>query len=110
MCHPPPTAPVGGGGPPVPPVGGGGVSVRSIFTGAGSAPGETSIESFGAGWPAGWLCQMGLVLARERQIILNVVAALKMHANKYTKGASDGRVYNSACRIFSFALTLAPPK
>ena len=58
----------------MPPVGGGGVSVRSIFAGAGSAPGETSIESFGAGWPAGWLCQMGLALARERQIILNVVA------------------------------------
>ena len=56
----------------MPPVGGGGVSVRSIITGAGSAPGETSIESFGAGWPAGWLCQMGLALARERQIILNV--------------------------------------
>ena len=47
--HPPPTAPVCGGGPPVPPVGGGGVSVRPIITGAGSAPGETSIESFGAG-------------------------------------------------------------
>ena len=73
MCHPLPTAPVGGGGPPVPPVGGGGVSliaVRSIITG------ETSIEkdSSGAGWAAGWLCQMGLALARERQIILNVVA------------------------------------
>ena len=75
MCHPPPTAPVGGGGPPVPPVGGGGVSliaVRSIITGA---PGETSINKdwSGAGWAAGWLCQMGLALARERQIILKVV-------------------------------------
>ena len=78
----PPTGAVGGGVPPVAPVGGGGVSlirVRSITgTGPGAA-GETSIsdKESGPGWAAGgrgWLCQGGLPLARERQIILNVVA------------------------------------
>ena len=78
---PPPTGAVGGGVPPVAPVGGGGVSlirVRSITgTGPGAA-GETSIsdKESGPGWAAGgrgWLCQGGLALTRDRQIILNVV-------------------------------------
>ena len=70
--------------------GGGGVSltllvVRSMTPAcaySGTAAGETSMKvikddsAAGPGWPwavgSGWLCQLGLPLSRERQIILNV--------------------------------------